>query len=79
MAQMPCEESRRRGAVHIVITENRNLFATRRGLRDPDRRRLHLRDGVRIRHQLTDGGIEKVLDCINIDATACNDACEHLR
>ncbi len=79
MAQMPGEQRRRGGAVDVVIAEDRDLLATRGCIGDSQRRRLHLRDGVRIGHQLANRRIEEVLDFVERDVAASQHPCQHLR
>lgn len=66
--QMPGEQRRRGRAVDIIVAEDRHLLLAHGGIGDPRRCRFHLRHGVRIRHQLADRRVEKILDGIDLDA-----------
>ena len=79
MAQMPCQQRRRRRAVHVVVAKDRDLFAAHRRIRDTLGGGLHLRHGQGIREQLADGRIEKILHGIDVDAASRDDARQHLR
>ncbi len=79
MAQVPGEQRRRGRAIDVVVTEDRDLFAARRRVRDPLGGRFHLRHGVGIRHQFADGGIEKVLDRLDCDLAPRQHPRQHLR
>src|SRR5215831_608701 len=73
-------EQRRRGcAVHIVVAEDRDLFAAHDRVGDTARRRLHIDDHIGVRHQPLDGGIEIGLDGVNLHVAPRQDASKHFR
>ena len=79
MAQVPGEQCCRRRAVDIVVAEDRDALALDRSVGDALRRRFHIRQRERIRHQLAHGRIEEIGDRIELDATAGENAREHFR
>ena len=79
MAQMPGQQRRRGRAVDVVVAEDRDLLAAHGGVRDALGRRLHLRHGVGIGHQLADGRIEIILDRIDLDVAPGQHPRQHFR
>ncbi len=79
MAQVPCQQRRRSGAVDIVIAEDRDFFVSPGRARDAFRRHLHLCHRVRIGHQFADGRIEKILDRVDPDIAPRQHPRQHLR
>jgi len=78
VAQEPRQERRRGGTVHVVIAEDRDFIAGLDRIGNPPRRRRHVGDDVRIRHQPLDARIEKGFDRIDADAAASENAREQL-
>ena len=79
MAQVPGEQRRGRGAVDVVVAEDRDLLAARGRIRDTLGGGFHLRHGVGIGHQFADGRIEKILDRVDLDIAPGQHPRQHLR
>ena len=76
--EKPREQRRRRGAVHVVIAEDRDALAADDGVGDARRRDLHAGDHVRVRHQPPNAGIEEAFDRVDLDAAPGEDARQKL-
>ncbi len=79
MAQVPGQQRGGGRAIHVIVAEDRDFLTARSRVGDALRGRLHLRDGQRIRQQLANGGVEKIIDRVDVDATASDDPRQHLR
>ena len=79
LAQEPRQQRTRGCPVHIVVAEDRNLLVTRDGVGETLRRQFHVGERVRVRHQPFQAGLEKILDAVEVDAAAGNDARQQIR
>ena len=79
MAQVPGQKGCRGGAIDVVVAEDRDLLAARGGVRDALGGGLHLGHGVGIGHQFADGGIEKILDRVDLDIAPRQHPRQHFR
>ena len=79
VAQMPGQQRRRGGAIHVIVAENRNLLTARRRICDPLGGHFHVRHCQGIGQQLADGRIEKVFHRIDVDATPGDNPRQHFR
>ena len=74
MPQIARKQGRRGCAVHVVIAENRDVFAALDRVGQPRRRRLHGGERMRIGHQVAHRRIEIALDLVHLDPAAGKDA-----
>jgi hypothetical protein len=77
-AQEAGQQRRRRCAVDVVVAEDRDQLATHDGVGETARRRFHVDDDIRVRHQPLDGGIEIGIDVVDIDIASSEDAGEQV-
>ncbi len=78
-AQEQREQRGGRGAVHVVIAEDRDALAALHRIGDALGRGRHRIEHIRIRHQPLDGGIEEAFDLVDLDVSPGKDARQQFR
>ncbi len=79
MAQVPGQQRGGRGAVDVVVAEDRDFLVAHGSIRDAPGRDFHLGNRIGIRHQFADGWIEKILDRLEFDIATGQHSRQHLR
>jgi hypothetical protein len=79
MTQISPQRRRRRGAIDVVVAEDRDRLAARDGIGEPRRRVPHAGERVRVRHQRPHRRIEEACHRVHLDSAAGEDARQKLR
>ena len=79
MAQVPRQQRRRRGAVDVIVAEDRDFLSAYGSVGDAVGSHFHLSQGIWIGHQFADGRIEKILNRVKFDVPSRQYPRQHLR